>query len=61
MPSGPAYEVVLRVSVDFRPETSPHLSGLSAGLYLFFHLRELLSAAPAFQDVLKGLWLLVGG
>jgi hypothetical protein len=36
-----------------------HTMGTVSGLYLFFHLREFLSAVPAFQDVLKALWLLI--
>jgi hypothetical protein len=35
-----------------------HVMGTVSGLYLFFHLREFLSALPAFRDVLQGLWML---
>ena len=36
-----------------------HVMGTVSGLYLFFHLREFLSAWPAFREVLQGLWMLV--
>jgi hypothetical protein len=35
-----------------------HVMGTVSGLYLFFHLREFLSAWPAFREVLQGLWML---
>lgn len=35
-----------------------HVMGTVSGLYLFFHLREFLSALPAFREVLQGLWML---
>jgi hypothetical protein len=36
-----------------------HVMGTVSGLYLFFHLREFLSAWPAFREVLAALWMLL--
>ena len=35
-----------------------HAMGTSSGLYLFFHVNEILGAWDAFRSVLAGLWLL---